>query len=78
MQVLEILFLSLSLPDASVDNYESDDEDAMDFAEGTIEGNFATNEVRQWGNYEFVFLCVCLCFSKIPLGKLRVDLYFPG
>ena len=49
MQVLEILFLSLSLPDASVDNYESDDEDAMDFAEGTIEGNFATNEVRLWG-----------------------------
>ena len=48
LQVLEILFLSLPLPEASVDNYDSDDEDEpMDFQEGTVEGNFAANEVIQ-------------------------------
>ena len=40
--------MSLPLPEASVDNYDSDDEDEpMDFQEGTVEGNFAANEVIQ-------------------------------
>ena len=48
-QVLEILFLNLALPDASVLNYDSDDEDdddVMDVEEGSLQGNAATNEVR--------------------------------
>ena len=47
--MLEILFLNLALPDASVLNYDSDDEDeddVMDVEEGSLQGNAATNEVR--------------------------------
>jgi len=43
-EVLEILFMNLPLPESIMNDYDEDDDDAMEFIEGSIDGNLATNE----------------------------------
>ena len=48
--MLEILFLNLPLPESMINDYDEEDEDAMEITEGVGEGNIATDEVCfVWG-----------------------------